>query len=228
MTRVEPWLFRLDAAASRLAGLSALLDADERAQAAAFRHDLHRRRFVARRGLLRELLAARTGRPPDALRLVRSPFGKPALAGEGLRFNASSAGPLGLCVLAVGAEVGCDLAEGDAAAAGLASLFGPAEQRAIAALPVARRTRAELAVWTRKEAYLKALGIGLQGALDAFDVPVGDDVGEHDLGDGWTLATLPVPTPFLAALVVRAAPGELDVAAVGTWPVGDRQAGPAA
>jgi 4'-phosphopantetheinyl transferase len=50
--------------------------------------------------------------------------------------------------------------------------FTAAEQHALAALPAARRTLASLTLWTRKEAYLKAMGCGLQQELTSFEISV--------------------------------------------------------
>jgi 4'-phosphopantetheinyl transferase len=88
--------------------------------------------------------------------------------------------------------------------------FSPLEAEPFLSLPAARRTEAFFAVWTRKEAFVKARGEGLTCPLDAFAVtvepagpprlvraPAGAAAGEWSLGD------LDAGPGFRAALAVR-------------------------
>jgi 4'-phosphopantetheinyl transferase len=59
-------------------------------------------------------------------------------------------------------------------------------------------------VWTRKEAFIKALGDGLQRPLDSFDVTVDGPAALLD-APGWAMCDVPVPRGYLAALVVEGA-----------------------
>lgn len=154
------------------------LDADEQQRAAAFRRDEDRRRFVAARQALREILAHHAGGAPAdvafATRCVRCgsvKHGKPTLArpaGTDLRFSASRSGKVAVIALARGRAVGADVERLDARVdhRDLANrFFAPAEREGL-----------DLAgfydVWTRKEALLKLTGLGLAGDLAA-DAPPG-------------------------------------------------------
>ncbi|MEP7068204.1 MAG: 4'-phosphopantetheinyl transferase superfamily protein [Usitatibacter sp.] len=121
------------------------------------------RRDGASASFVLEVLGAYCGRDlrPGALR--RSPLGKPFLDGEALSFSVSRSG--GATVVAVSrGVVGVDLervaplADLDALAA---CCLAQAEAENLAALPPDARTRFFYKCWTRKEAFLKALGVGL-------------------------------------------------------------------
>ena len=211
---VNVWLFPLDLAADEHAALARLLDAEERRRAAAYRYPLHRDRFIARRGWLRQVMADATGIAPDALRFATGAYGKPRLADGGdVRFSASSAGALGLCVVARRCELGCDIVERDAAPSDLAvaeRLFHPSEHRAILAVPPEERKAAFLDCWARKEAYVKALGIGLSHPLDSFAVSVGPEARPalHGGIAGCALRSLAIGPRHHAAVAIR--PWEAD------------------
>lgn len=159
------------------AQLHAVLDPAERERAARFHFPQHRERFAHGRGLLRHLLAHATGSDPSALRFDNGPQGKPRLAHPfaqpDLDFNLSHSGAWALLALSDGAAVGVDIEwprpvpELHAIAA---RNFAPAEQAELAALPGALAADAFLAGWTRKEAFIKALGGGLSIPLDSFEV----------------------------------------------------------
>ena len=217
MTAISPWLFRLDLPTPLIAGLEAILSPDERARAAALRHDVDQRRFIARRAQLRMLLADLIGTRPEAVLFARGPHGKPYLPSyPDLRFNTSSAGTLGLCVVALKTEVGCDMAADEDVPLSIEIarlLFHDREHRDFAALPEAMRRRAFLEIWTRKEAYLKAAGIGLSRDLSTFSVFVGKSCvsaiheGRHD----WQFKSLDLSSGFIAVLATAAGSGSVDV-----------------
>jgi 4'-phosphopantetheinyl transferase len=131
------------------------------------------------RAALRSILARYVGSAPTELRFVYGDHGKPDLAGQSgpdaLRFNLAHSAGLAVAALARGRAVGIDL-ERIAARGSLMRIaerfFTWREDLAIKALPEAQRTRAFFTCWTRKEAYIKALGDGLAIALNRFEVPV--------------------------------------------------------
>jgi len=173
----ELWRFPLDQHLS--AAAIATLSADEVARARRFVFEADRHRFMAARAALRQLIGQRTGTPPAALRFATDRFGKPALAThDGLQFNLSHSGATGVLAMSARTALGVDLeavrpvpdAESLAAA-----YFAPAERAAIAACAPNTREIAFLRCWTRKEACLKAIGIGLNLATASFDVGVDAD-----------------------------------------------------
>lgn len=194
----------LDPGAARLHALSELLATDERARAERFVFELHRRRFSAARGLLREVLGALLGVAPASLRFQYGPHGKPRLAGSWLSFNVSHSGERALVAIARERELGVDIeaVRGDVEHEAIARrFFAPGEQRALASLPEHARARAFFEVWTRKEAYVKLLGGGLAEGLQGFEVGLGAPArllapSRADI----TLCALPAPSGFCAAL----------------------------
>ena len=197
---------RLDVAPEEEARLAAWLDDAERARAARFRFARHRRRFVVRRGRAREWLARAAGGDPARLRFTANAHGKPELK-DGPRFSLSHSGET--MMLAIGdAELGCDIEAIDPTLdwPPLArSFFSPHENAALAALAPDAARAAFFACWTRKEAFVKALGRGLSYPLDAFTVSVGESAAILSGGEGWEARSVSSPEGYRAALVVSAA-----------------------
>lgn len=205
MTAVAPAtaLHHLDAAEADPATLAP----DERTQAAAYRHALDRHRFVTRRAWLRERLAAVTGEAPDTLRFARTDHGRPYLpAHPDLHFSLSHSAGWAALVLA-DRPVGCDLEARDPAKADpevANRFFAPRERAALAQLEGEDWIDGFYAAWTRKEAYVKALGLGLSLPLQDFAVTLGAAPALLDV-PGWAFHPLPVPPGFSGALAIRAA-----------------------
>lgn len=178
----EVHLWRIGLAPSRpvLARLEAVLAPDERARAARFRFPEHRRQYAAGRGALRWLLGAYLGVSPSAVRFAYTPHGKPALdaahgGGDagGLRFNLTNCDDLALAAFSVGREIGVDLERLRPMPDGVSiaeRFFSAPENAVFRTLGDDVRDRAFFHCWTRKEAYVKAVGEGLSMPLDRFDV----------------------------------------------------------
>ncbi len=176
-TIVDIYTFDLDVPTTRVAALEPLLDADERARAERFHFDRHRLRYIVGRATLRSILGAEIGIAPAEVRLVVTSHGRPLLDpshGHELRFNlAHSEGIAVLGVTTSGAEIGVDV---EVIRPGFADdeiaerFFSPPEVTTLRALAPNAQEAAFFRCWTRKEAYLKALGGGLSFPLDDFGV----------------------------------------------------------
>lgn len=156
-----------------------LLTASEVARAGRYRDRARRAMYLGGRIGLRRLLGAYTGIANDDLRFVYGGRGKPVLAnplpGGELCFNYTLSGGRALYALAWNRQVGIDMETWPRKinAARLARRkLAPAEQRAWHAVPAPWRDRAMLACWTRKEAYGKALGVGIRYAINQAPVCV--------------------------------------------------------
>jgi 4'-phosphopantetheinyl transferase len=204
---VHAWWIDTDAVGpDRLARLSDLLSDDEHERLGRYRFSRDRRRFLARRGVLRELLGGRLGVDPARLRFAYSRFGKPSVVGADLRFNLAHSRGLALYVAAWGRDVGCDVERRDPALASSATaerLFSRAEARALRGLDPARRVEAFFNCWTRKEAYVKARGCGLSLPLDSFDVTLapGEPAALLRNCEGWSIRALELGEIWHACVV---------------------------
>jgi 4'-phosphopantetheinyl transferase len=174
---IHLWTARLDPPEPVVARLRSLLDEDERARADRFRFDVHRRRFTVGRGFQRIVLGAYQGLPPNALLYQFGPKGKPELAPrqgtQPLHFNLSNSEDLALLGVTREREIGVDvehLRELSDLEALAERFFSRRESAVLLALPEAQRALGFFNCWTRKEAYLKAVGEGITAPLDRFDV----------------------------------------------------------
>ncbi len=156
-----------------LADLSALpkpaalacLDDAERERATRFRFPEHARRHLASHVALRQVLSAETGVGAANLVWQHGPDGKPGLAVPNpLHFNMAHSDDLALIAVGSTRPLGVDLeCPGRAMDDEHVSrhIMADTEWMAWQALPAVDRARAFLHAWTRKEACLKALGVGL-------------------------------------------------------------------
>lgn len=151
----------------------ACLSTEEQARAARFRAARDRDRYLRSHAAMRQLLARHTGSAAQALVYVTGPFGKPRLAGApACHFNLAHSEDMAVIAVSDAGEVGVDvevLREVPDASA-LAELhFTPAERAEYALAPAGQGHRAFLRGWTRKEACLKAAGLGLSLAPSSIE-----------------------------------------------------------
>ncbi len=174
---VHVWQATLNQPADIVDRLAATLSNDERQRAERFHFERDRRRFTAGRGILRVILGRYLNLEPDRLRFSYGAQGKPYLAQPAgnppLSFNLTHSHELALYAFTLGREVGIDveyikpLPDLEQIAG---RFFSAQEQAQLLALPPAQKAAGFFNCWTRKEAYIKALGQGLSIPLDAFDV----------------------------------------------------------
>ena len=189
-----------------------LLSPDEKARADRFLRREDRARFTAARAWLRRVLAAHLGETPESLAFAYGEQGKPTLsAPRRIDFNLAHSGPHALLAISPGFPIGIDVEEEREIEEKVAErFFSSAEIRALEAHRGTAWRSAFFRCWTRKEAYLKALGSGLATPLDGFTVSL--DAGDARLlairdapreASEWQMADL-APIPGLAgALAAR-------------------------
>lgn len=211
---VHVWSADLDAFDG--AALAALLSADETARAARFRFSRHRHHFIVCRGLLRILLGRYLGMEPSRLVFAYGRAGKPSLPAphDWLEFNVAHADHRALVAVTtigpVGVDIECvrDVDELDAIAN---HFFSPREAAALREFPSADHVPGFYRCWTRKEAFIKALGDGLTRPLDEFAVtfkpaasPRIDWVADDPLAPAcWTMHHLEPAPGFVGAVAMR-------------------------
>src|SRR6202171_51139 len=166
------WFAWLDVEPQERTRLCSYLSKDEVSRAQCFVFPRDRDHFIVARGRLRELLGKYLHCPPDAVQFKTGRYGKLSLLDDGnqLRFNLSHSQGLALYGFCMGRELGIDTEkiQPEFAGEGIAQrYFSAAEQRELAKVPKELRDTAFFLCWTRKEAYIKAHGKGLQIALDS-------------------------------------------------------------
>lgn len=170
------WFFDMDAAAGSIDRLLLLLSVDECARSDRLILPVVRNRFIAARGILRTILGAAVSLPPRELLFGYGPHGKPELLNSeaaGLHFNLSHSGSMALLALSRSHPVGVDIERIRCGRPFLRlshRFFSESEAAELAALSEDDIMDGFYACWTRKEAYLKAIGTGLATPLNAFDV----------------------------------------------------------
>jgi 4'-phosphopantetheinyl transferase len=214
--QVHVWRARLDSANPCVGKLGSFLSEEEQTRAARFHFRRDQDRFVITRGLLRVILDRYLGVGPAQLEFCYNAYGKPSLAprceNEMLRFSVSHSRDLVIYAIACGRQVGVDVEymHADIANEGVAAqFFSPAEVAALRSLPPAARVQGFYNCWTRKEAYVKAKGLGLSLPLDQFDVSLAPGEPARLLGvqgdsqgaSRWSMREL-TPSPGYAGAVV--------------------------
>ncbi len=203
-SRISVWSVPLDLAAPTIAALAPLLDTDETRRAATRRPGPVRDRFVVAHAATRNVLGHRLGADPAALRIARRcehcgdpAHGRPVLVdAPALAFSLTHAGGRALVALGWDVRLGVDVEElrPRARLDRLAARVLSDDEHAV------WRTRAEedrlrsfLVAWTAKEAYLKAIGLGITGSLREVRVAP----------DGWRISPLDVGVDHVASLAIE-------------------------
>lgn len=156
----------------------AVLCEQERARAARFVRAEDRDRFIVSHAALRFVLARVLGAEPAALAFDADGSGKPRLGGPWhgrLAFNLSHSGRLAVIGFPPACRIGVDVEVVRPMSDALRIArhhFAPSEVAALAALPAEALDAAFFACWTCKEAFVKALGLGLSMRLDRFSVAI--------------------------------------------------------
>jgi 4'-phosphopantetheinyl transferase len=215
---VHVWRVCVSRTAGTAAALAPTLPAEEAARAARFHFEKDRLTYVVGRGRLRALLGAYLNRPAAELRFTTNEHGKPALAADpsagDLQFNVSHSGDWVVYAVTRGRAVGVDV-EGERPLTSLEGIgrrfFSPREVAALFGLPESERRAAFFRCWSRKEAYIKAVGRGLAIPLDEFDVSLApgeparllEARGAAAVPGPWGLRPLDVADGYAAAVAVH-------------------------
>jgi len=169
------------------------LSPSERERAAQFRRDRDRLAFIARRVFLREILCGYVGADPAAIEFVRGEFGKPQVKSAALHFSASHSAGLALIAVSRTFEIGVDVERIDPAfdREAVARHFFCGGEISVAAESAEEFFR----IWTRKEAYVKALGLGFSLAPESFDVSMDPS--------GWSFESFSPAPGYVATLAAK-------------------------
>jgi 4'-phosphopantetheinyl transferase len=216
--QIHIWYCALHQEASRCSELIQTLSLDELIRAEKFHFDRDRKNFIVCRGVLRETLGHYLGVEPDQIQFCYGKFGKPALVDTSdmprIRFNLSHSKNLAVYAFTRDREIGVDIEhthhipEMDQIAE---QFFSARENAVFCALPPHKKKEGFFNCWTRKEAFIKAIGGGLSVPLNKFDVSLapGEPArllkieGDSQAASRWTINELQSPSGFAAAVTVE-------------------------
>lgn len=187
----------------------AVLSSDERQRAQRFRFEQDQNRSVIARGGLRYLLASYLSVSTDELEFAYSPCQKPYLIGQSISFNVSHAGDWIVYIVSSDHAVGIDIEyQRPLACLALAKrFFASVEYQYLSRLPLADVESVFFHIWVQKEAFVKAVGSGLQYGLDQFSVSgllQGGLLTRH-LQKQWQVNVFPMPGQYKAAYAIECA-----------------------
>lgn len=213
---VHLWQIHMIAPDDEILRGRSVLSPEEAERADRFHFDKHRRRFIVAHAAMRTILSSYLNVSPSDVAFSYGPKGKPALSADleksGIRFNLSHSGDYALLGVTRNHTLGVDIEfiNHDFGTEEIATrFFSPGEIETLHAVPDAQKSPAFFTCWTRKEAYIKAVGDGLSIPLDSFDVAFAPgaqpallrvQVPEHR---HWKMYDLPAPEGYKAALVVE-------------------------
>ncbi|MEM6755426.1 MAG: 4'-phosphopantetheinyl transferase superfamily protein [Cyanobacteria bacterium P01_C01_bin.38] len=165
---VHIWRENLDNVKPLLKDLTRILAEDELVRARRFHFEQHRQRFIAARGILRNILSRYLNIEPSEIKFGYEARGKPFLEQNlqnKLTFNVSHSQNFALYAVSLDNSIGVDL-ESISSTTDVVSLaqrfFSPNEFAIIESAPQEQQHQLFFRYWTCKEAYLKATGTGLK------------------------------------------------------------------
>jgi 4'-phosphopantetheinyl transferase len=210
---IDLWCWNLDITPDRLAVMAATLSPDERERRDRFYFIRDANRFVAARGQLRTLLADYLHSDAKTICFEYNQYGKPRLKADAhdppISFNLAHSHDMASLAVATDYEVGIDIERIRPMDEDLARwVMDDGEHCRFRSLPPEQRTGTFFRCWTRKEAVLKAAGVGLSLPPQCVEVPLGSgtcmahlqDGGEHGSPIGWQVADF-VPAQGYAGAV---------------------------
>ncbi len=215
---VHVWRVSLEQPSGVLRDLRATLSADELAKSARFHFENDRRRYVVARSGLRLILGRYLALQPESIRFQYADNGKPSLTADvtpPLFFNLAHSGELAIYAFTRIGEIGVDveLIQSDFTGDEIATrFFSASEVDRLQQVQATERHRAFFDCWTRKEAFIKATGIGLSLPLDQFDVTLtpGEPAAllrtqwDENEARKWSLRALDLGQHYAGAVALRA------------------------
>ncbi|MGB7292541.1 MAG: 4'-phosphopantetheinyl transferase superfamily protein [Thermodesulfobacteriota bacterium] len=215
---IHVWSADLNVSQQLLKALENTLEVKEMDRANRFHFEKDRRHFIAARGILRVILGRYLKLKPDSLKFIYTPHGKPKIPNEldqnYLKFNLSHSHGHALYAITSGREIGIDIerVRANLSVEKIAKrFFSPLEFKMLNALPPSERIEGFFNCWTRKEAYIKAIGEGLSIPLNQFDVTLNPSDqakivsirGDSTLASNWSLYPLTPAPGYVGALAVE-------------------------
>jgi 4'-phosphopantetheinyl transferase len=216
---IHVWVSCLDVDPTSRMALAASLSKEERIRAKKFRFRRHQNRFIARRGLLRAIVSQYLHIESDELVFEYNRYGKPEVAHQfnrsGIHFNLSHSDDMALFAVTFVGPVGIDIERIRPIKYKeefLNRFSSPRERELFQNLDSRKKQRAFFYLWTRKEAFLKAIGVGITQLLSQVEVSFQSKEPVRFItisGDKkkilrWSIHNLFATKDFIAALAIKA------------------------
>lgn len=212
---VTIWQCSLLADTNKIESSWQILNAAEQERATRFRFLQHRNRFILARGFLRQVLAGYTSQRPEQLEFSYNEYGKPSLKQyPNLQFNLSHAHEITVLAITLDCGIGVDVEYilSERNEQGIAKrFFSEQEYQQYLAVKPEEKLMAFYNAWTRKEAFIKAIGQGLSFSLQRFAVSLQPDkevciisIDENtDEAKKWTLYAFNPALQYVAAVASK-------------------------
>lgn len=214
---IDLWYAKLDQSDSLIQKLITSLSDDEFSRAEEYRFDRDKNRFIVGRGILRNIIGRYLNIKPGLVNFRYGKYGKPYLSNNHhereIKFNLAHSKDVAVYAFALGKEMGVDvecireMPDVDHIAS---SFFSPREVIALRSIPENQKLEAFFNCWTRKEAYIKALGDGLTHPLDQFSVSFlpGEEPEVLEISNSmkpgkWSLKSFSIRDNYIAAVAVE-------------------------
>jgi 4'-phosphopantetheinyl transferase len=212
--RVHVWRANLELSPPEIEELTTLLSTDEIARANKFRFVQHQSRFIAARGILRQLLGNYLKVSPRSLTFTYSDRGKPQLANHpSLQFNISHSQEYALFGFTLNHLIGVDIEHQRPMPDALKiaqRFFSAREYQMLEEVAIEQQSKLFFQLWTAKESYLKATGTGLSASLDSVEVCFDQSESVYlstlkkDKIINWSLYSCTPATDYAAAIAINA------------------------
>ncbi len=218
--RVDIWCIWFEDGSESILDYLDILSSEERKRAKRFHRKVDFHRFVVARYVLRTLLGGIVGAQPSSLEFSTNKYGKPKLLpklslnqnSESINFNLSHAGEYGLVAISTAKKIGIDIErirEIDNIEELAKRSFSNDEYLQFITQPEFDRLNTFFRCWTRKEAFIKAIGKGLNQPLDSFSVSSSPDQEVKFLSlppgyqlKNWALYDIGINQHYRAALAI--------------------------
>jgi len=218
-SQVHVWRVHLDLSEAGMSEMAKFLSVQEKEKAGRFYFSRDRKHYIATHGALRKVLSLYVKEHPALLKFLTNTYGKPhlAVADEEMvapQFNVSHSHDVALFAIVRDGMVGIDVEKinPDFATMEIAErFFSRSEINKLCSLQGREQINGFFNCWTRKEAYIKAKGLGLSIPLNQFDVEptpgkkprlVASEFCPQDVGR-LSMFSFDVKDDFVGALVVE-------------------------
>ncbi len=177
LSEVHVWRVFLDVTTVEFENLLGFLSVDELARSGRFHFERDQKRFISARGMLRKILGSYLNKHPGKICFVYSSHGKPMLTDnpgdDSICFNLSHSGAFALYAITLRKKIGIDIESirDDVSVGQVAQQFySKNEVSSLEKIDINKRPGLFFKYWTRKEAFLKALGKGISFPMEHCDV----------------------------------------------------------